>query len=177
MAFGATGAIGAVAGTALNRLISGRALLLAFALLLLMAAAAMLLRRDDPVERVGDSSLARVGAVGVGTGVLTGFFGVGGGLLIVPALALLLGLPLTLAMGTSLLVIALTSAAAFVAHLASGSIDCAVALTFTVAAIAGALAGRRVGTHVEPRRLGQLFALLLIGVVVFLVAENASSAV
>ena len=80
--------------------------------------------------------IARVGAVGVGTGVLTGFFGVGGGLLIVPALALFLGLSLTLAVGTSLLVIALTSAAAFVAHLVSGSIDWAVALTFTAAAIA-----------------------------------------
>jgi uncharacterized protein len=177
LAFGAAGAIGALAGTALNRLIGAQALLLAFALLLLAAAAAMLLRRADPVEQVGDSSIARVGAVGVGTGVLTGFFGVGGGFLIVPALALLLGLPLTLAVGTSLLVIALTSAAAFVAHLASGSIDWAVALTFTAAAIAGALAGRRVGANVQPRRLGQLFALLLIGVAAFLVAANASSAV
>lgn len=79
LAFGAAGAIGALAGTALNRLIGAQALLLAFALLLLAAAAAMLRRRDDPVERVGDSSIARVGAVGVGTGVLTGFFGVGGG--------------------------------------------------------------------------------------------------
>ena len=67
-------------------------------------------------------------------------------------------------MGTSLLVIALTSAAAFVAHLVSGSIDWAVALTFTAAAIAGA-----------PAR--PLFALLLIGVAAFLVAANASSAV
>jgi hypothetical protein len=177
LAFGAAGAIGAVAGTALNRLIGGRALLLAFALLLLAAAAAMLLRRENPVERRRNSSLARVGAVGIGTGVLTGFFGVGGGFLIVPALVLLLGLPLSLAVGTSLMVIALTSAAALAAHLASGGIDWAVALTFTAAAIAGALAGRRVGAHVKPRRLGQLFALLLIGVAVFLVAANASAAV
>ena len=84
-------------------------------------------------------------------GVLTGFFGVGGGFLIVPSLVPLLGVPLTLAVGTSLLVIALTSA--------------------------GALAGRRVGAHVEPRRLGHLFALLVIGVAVFLVAENAFAAV
>ena len=117
-----------------------------------------------------------MGAVGVGTGVLTGFFRVSG-FLIVPTFALLLGLPLTLAVGTSLLVIALTSAAAFVAHLASGSIDWAVALTFTAAAIAGALAGRRVGDLVQPRRLGQLFALLLIGVAVSSSARIASSAV
>jgi uncharacterized membrane protein YfcA len=177
LAFGAAGAVGAIAGTALNRLISGRALLLAFALLLLAAAVAMLLRREDPREQGGDASLARVGAVGVGAGVLTGFFGVGGGFVIVPALVLLLGVPLTLAVGTSLLVIALTSAAALAAHLASGSIDWADALTFTAGAIAGGLAGRRVGAHVEPRRLGHLFALLLIGVAIVLVAENASAAV
>jgi uncharacterized protein len=112
--------------------------------------------------------------VGVGTGVLTGFFGVGGGFLIVPALVILLGLPLMPAVGTSLLVIALTSAAALAAHLASGSVDWAVALGFTAAAVAGAVAGRRVGAHVQPRRLGHLFALLLLAVAVFLVAENAS---
>jgi uncharacterized membrane protein YfcA len=83
--------------------------------LLFAAATAILLRRDDPLEQGGDSSLARVGAVGVGAGVLTGFFGVGGGLLIVPSLVLLLGVPLTLAVGTSLLVIALTSAGALAA--------------------------------------------------------------
>jgi uncharacterized protein len=136
----------------------------------------MLLRRENPVDKRRNASLERVGAVGVGTGILTGFFGVGGGFLIVPALALLLGLPLSLAVRTSLMVIALTSAAALAAHLASGGIDWAVALTFTAAAIAGALAGRRVGAHVEPRRLAQLFALLLIGVAVFLVAANASAA-
>jgi len=63
----------------------------------------------------------------------------------VPALVLLLGLPITLAVGTSLLVITLTSGAALAAHLASGSIDWTIASTFTGAAIAGALAGRRLG--------------------------------
>jgi hypothetical protein len=85
---------------------------------------------------------------------------------------LLLGLPLTLAVGTSLLVIALTSGAALAAHLASGSIDWLIASTFAAAAIAGALAGRRVGAIIDPQRLGQLFALLLVAIAVFLVAEN-----
>ena len=176
LAFGAAGAAGAIAGTALNRLISGRALLLAFGLLLLAAAVAMLLRREDR-EQGGNSSLARVAAVGVGTGILTGFFGVGGGFVIVPALVLLLGLPLTLAVGTSLMVIALTSATALAAHLASGTIDWTIALTFTAGAIVGALAGRRVGVNVDPQRLGQLFALLLAAVAVFLVTKNASAIV
>jgi len=87
---------------------------------------------------------------------------------------LLLGLPLALAVGTSLLVIALTSGAALAAHLASGSIDWLIASTFAGAAIAGALAGRRVGAIVSPQRLGRLFAFLLVAVAVFLVAVNVS---
>jgi uncharacterized membrane protein YfcA len=95
----------------------------------------------------------------------------------VPALVLLLGLPITLAVGTSLLVITLTSGAALAAHLASGSIDWMIASSFTAAAIAGALAGRRLGATVRPERLGQLFALLLVAIAVFLVAKNAAAAV
>jgi uncharacterized membrane protein YfcA len=177
LAFGAAGAAGAIAGTALNRLVTGRALLLAFALLLLAAAAAMLRRRPDPATPSGNRSLVRVAPTGLGTGVLTGFFGIGGGFVIVPALVLLLGLPITLAVGTSLLVITLTSGAALAAHLASGSIDWMIASSFTAAAIAGALAGRRLGATVRPERLGQLFALLLVAIAVFLVAKNAAAAV
>jgi uncharacterized protein len=118
----------------------------------------------------------RVAPAGLGTGVLTGFFGVGGGFVIVPALVLL-ALPITRAIGTSLLVIALSSGAALAAHLAGGSIDWAIASSLGGAAIAGALAGRRLGTTVRPQRLGQLFALLLIAIAVFLVAKNAAAAV
>jgi uncharacterized protein len=177
LAFSAAGAAGTIAGTALNRLVSGRALLLAFALLLLAAAAAMLRRWPGPPEPGGSLSLERVAPAGLATGVLTGFFGVGGGFVIVPALVLLLGLPITLAVGTSLLVIALTSAAALASHLASGSINWSIALVFTGAAIAGALAGRRLGARVSAERLGQLFALLLVAIAAFLVAKNAAAAV
>jgi uncharacterized protein len=173
LTFGASGAAGAIAGTALNRIVGGRAILLAFAALLLAAAVAMLRRGPESPTHGRKTSFARVAPVGLATGVLTGFFGVGGGFVIVPALVLLLGLPLTLAIGTSLLVIALTSAAALAAHLASGSIDWLIASTFTGAAIAGALAGRRLGAIINPRRLGQLFALLLVAIAVVLVAKNA----
>lgn len=172
LTFGAAGAAGAVVGTALNRLVGGRAILLAFAMLLLVAAVTMLRRGPESPTRDRKLSFVQVAPVGLGTGVLTGFFGVGGGFVIVPALVLLLGLPLTLAVGTSLLVIALTSGAALAAHLASGSIDWIIASIFTAAAIAGALTGRRLGTIISPQRLGHLFALLLVAIAVFIVAEN-----
>jgi uncharacterized membrane protein YfcA len=170
--FGAAGAIGAVAGTYLNRVVGERVLLLAFALLLLAAAAAMLLRGAGLVAQRGDAALARVAAVGIGTGALTGFLGVGGGFVIVPALVLLLGLPVTLAVGTSLLVIALTSATALAAHLSTGGIDWRIAVTFAVGAIAGTLGGRCAGTYIKAARFSQLFAVLLVTVAVFVVVEN-----
>jgi uncharacterized membrane protein YfcA len=172
LAFGAAGAAGSIGGTALNRLVGGRALLLAFAVLMLVAAVAMARRRPAPGSGA-TRSLVRIAPVGLGTGLLTGFFGVGGGFVIVPALVLLLGLPITRAVGTSLLVIALTSAAALAAHLASGGIDWTIASALTGAAMAGALAGRRLGSTLRPERLGQAFAVLLVAIAVFLVAENA----
>jgi uncharacterized membrane protein YfcA len=132
--------------------------------------------RRRPASGFPDArSLVRVAPVGLGTGLLTGFFGVGGGFVIVPSLVLLLGLPISRAVGTSLLVIALTSAAALAAHLASGSIDWTIASVLTAAAMAGVLAGRRFGSSLRPERLGQAFAVLLVAVALLLVVENAAA--
>jgi uncharacterized membrane protein YfcA len=106
------------------------------------------------------------------TGVLTGFLGIGGGFVIVPVLVLLLGLPMQAAVGTSLAIIALTSAAAFAAHVATGDIDWAVASSFAGIAILGALAGRRIGSRLDQRQLAAAFTALLVVVAVLLVAEN-----
>ena len=121
-----------------------------FALLLLGAAYALVKDRTDrmagPVEDGKAPAWARVTTAGAATGLLTGFFGVGGGFVIVPALALVLGLPLALAVGTSLLVIALTSAVALAAHLASGTLNLPLSTAFTLAAVVGA-----VSRHAAPR--------------------------
>lgn len=107
--------------------------------------------------------------------MLTGLFGVGGGFLIVPALTTLLGLPMRTAVGTSLLVIALTSGAALVGHLATGTIDWALALAFAGAAIAGAVAGRRLSRLVPARTLRHLFAMLLVAAAALVLLENLAS--
>jgi uncharacterized protein len=177
LAFGGAGAGGAIVGTALNRLVNGRALLLAFALLLLTAAAAMLRRRPPSATPSGNLSLVRVAPTGLGTGVLTGFFRHRRRLRD-RARARAAARPADSARGRNL-------TAGDHAHQrrrpgrppASGSIDWTIASTFTGAAIAGALAGRRLGASVRPERLGQLFALLLVAIAVFLVAKNAAAAV
>lgn len=179
VAFGLAGAAGSLGGTALNRLVGSRALLLAFAVLLLVAAAAMVRGRGEPsrpeVAARGGRFWARVVPAGLATGVLTGFFGVGGGFAVVPALTLLLGVPLRAAVGTSLAVIAITSTAALAAHLSSGGVDWAVAGAFTAAAVAGALAGSRAGARIHVRSLAGGFAALVLLLALLLIAENVAA--
>ena len=174
--FGVAGAAGSLVGTALNRHVGGSAILLAFAALLLAAAAAMQ-RRPPRADRPHDHRYPhlRVTAIGLGTGVLTGFFGVGGGFVIVPALVLLLDLPMPRAVGTSLAVIALTSTAALAAHLAGGQIAWTIATAFAAAAVAGALVGRRLSTGLNQPRLRSIFATMLVGVALLLLVENTAA--
>jgi uncharacterized membrane protein YfcA len=179
LSFGCAGVVGALGGTALNHAVGSRAILLAFAILLLVAAAAMVRGRGEPrrpeIEARGRNLWRRVVPTGIATGLLTGFFGVGGGFAIVPALTLLLALPLSVAVGTSLLVIAITSAGALAAHLSSGHIDWAVAAAFTAAATAGAFAGSRMGRRTPSHRLAQAFAVLVVGIAVFLIGESVAA--
>jgi uncharacterized membrane protein YfcA len=107
-----------------------------------------------------------VGVIGAGTGVgfLTGLFGVGGGFVVVPALTLLLGLGMAEAIGTSLVVISINSATALAARMATTTIDWRVALPFTLAAIAGVLAGKRLASHLDAERSLRWFAAVLVAV-------------
>ena len=177
--FGIGGAAGALAGTALNRVASPSSILFAFAVVMLVATYAMLRRKGEgngaEIDPRGWELSLRVVSAGVGVGFLTGFFGVGGGFVIVPALVLLLGFDMPVAVGTSLIVIALTSASALAAHLSSGNIDWPVAAAFTAAAVAGALTGSRLGERLSSARLTQLFAALIFAVALFLIAKNAAA--
>jgi uncharacterized protein len=177
--FSLGGAAGAVAGTALNRLADPHLLLLAFALVMLASAYAMLrgrgVRQDEETHADSRTLAVRILPVGIGVGLLTGFFGVGGGFVIVPALVLLLGLPMPIAIGTSLLVIALTSVTAFAAHLASGSIEWAVVIAFTLAAIVGTLAGSMAGRRLSNARLTEAFAGVILALACFLIVKNVSA--
>ncbi len=110
----------------------------------------------------------KIAAAATGVGLLTGFFGVGGGFVIVPALVLALGFDMPAAVGTSLLVIAINSAAALAARL-GGHVHLAWPLlgVFTAAALAGALAGNRVASRVDASRLTSAFTVLLIAVAAY----------
>jgi len=122
--------------------------------------------------RPGGSAAVRRGlkivAAATGVGLLTGFFGVGGGFVIVPALVLALGFDMPAAVGTSLLVIAINSAVALAVRLGGHvHLDWPLLGVFTAAALAGALAGNRVASRVDPSRLTTAFTVLLIAVAAY----------
>jgi uncharacterized membrane protein YfcA len=177
--FGAAGVGTAFAGTAVNHLMSSRVLLLAFAVLMVAVAARMLWGRVEPRGacaapdgRVNwKGCLPKAVATGAVVGFLTGLFGVGGGFIVVPALALLLGLEMALAIGTSLVIIVINSAAGFAAHLQRTTVDWGIAIAFAGAALVAALVAGRFGTRVDSDRLRSWFAWLIVAVSVFVAVE------
>ena len=119
---------------------------------------------------------AMVAAAATGVGLLTGFFGVGGGFVIVPALVLALGFDMPTAVGTSLLVISINSAAALAARLGGGvHLDWPLLGVFALAALSGVLAGNRVASRVSASRLTAAFTTLLVAVAVYTLARSLPS--
>ena len=174
---------GVLAGTALGQAVSGTVLIAAFAPIMLAAAAATWRKangRSDPgpIESSGlicpPLRLAQGLVAGLLVGAMTGFFGVGGGFLIVPTLAIALALSMRLAVGTSLMIITATSVMALIAHLAAGrSLDIGVTAAMTAACVAGALSGVRLAGRVPQRRLDAGFAALVVVVASYLLVSVA----
>jgi len=161
---------GAAGGTALGDAVGGGTLLVAFAGLMLAVAAATWRRGGGRRPPEGDSPppgcpglrLAHAIAAGALVGVLTGLFGVGGGFLIVPMLALALAFSMRLAVGTSLVIIAGTSVTGLIAHMVAGrGLDVALTGTMTAACLAGALGGAALAGRVPQRALARGFAGLV----------------
>lgn len=113
-----------------------------------------------PAHRLADEAV-KVLLAGMAVGFLTGFFGVGGGFVIVPALVMALGYRMPAAVGTSLLVIAVNSAAALSARIGHVTFHWSLLVPFALAALAGSLAGRRVADAVPAGTLSKAFTVLL----------------
>jgi hypothetical protein len=184
LGFALLGTAGAAVGATWSVRVDPDVLMASFAVLLLVVAATMtrrLLRNpggrsavlevDAPIISVSPTFVCdcpralKMVVAGVVVGALTGFLGVGGGFLVVPALVLALGLPMPAAVGTSLLVIAVNSMAAFGVRLAHGvDLEWAPLLLLTGTAVLGSIAGREVAGRVDGRRLGIGFVGLLVAV-------------
>ena len=172
--FGLSGVLGAYFGSRLTYLLSPALLLLSFAGLMLLIAVLMLVKRQDKHEPAPKKMRSTIKAMTAGlfVGVLTGFLGVGGGFLVVPALLILGGLTMKEAIGTSLLVIAMNCAAGLLGHLSYGGFDVGLSALVTAFAAAGTLVGALLSHRASPAHLRKVFALFVIAVALFLVSKN-----
>lgn len=160
--FVSSGVIGAAAGARLTPFLSPSALMISFAVLMVIVGVRMLLPSNAEPALAAECKPLRCLLAGAGVGVLTGFLGVGGGFLLMPALVKFARLPLRAATGTSLAVIACNSAAGFVAHLGDAPIRWTLAAVFAVIAAAGVLAGGKIASKLPENALRRGFALLVL---------------
>lgn len=183
--FGVLGIAGAYVGSRLSATIAPAALLSAFSVLMLLVAGAMFARSRRhgpaapaveegpiitlrPVFTCACPQALKVVVTASAVGLLTGFFGVGGGFAVVPALVLVMGFSMPVAVGTSLLVISINSASALFSRLGHGVVlDWSLIGMFTLAAIVGSLLGGRLATRVRPERLTGAFTMLLVTVALY----------
>jgi uncharacterized protein len=188
--FGSATMLGAYLGAKLatSPLITGTFQMMLFAFMMLLAAGFMINKSAKPVSKVAAKELDLslypkpickycwlwMLSEGLGVGLLTGLVGVGGGFAIVPALVLLGNTPIKQAIGTSLLIIAMNSAAGWLGYLGQVSLNWHLMTSFTVAASIGTIGGAYLSQFVQPRQLQRGFGYLLIAVASFILFQNRS---
>jgi len=177
--FAATGIPATFAGSAIGRLLPDRILLLGFAAVMVAAGSRMLAERGD----IGTACTTSASGInwrhcaprsipaGLAVGFMTGLFGVGGGFLIIPVLVLMLGIEMSVAVGTSLVIIVANSVAGLFSHLSGTTIDWSITLAFAGTAILGSVVAAYFGTRLDTARLQRLFAYLVFAVAGYVVID------
>jgi uncharacterized membrane protein YfcA len=167
--FGAAGLVGAFLGGMLGGHLPGDVLLVAFAMMMLATSFGMIRgRRVDESKRHTELPVLRVLVVGLVVGLVASLVGAGGGFLVVPALALLGGLPMAVAVGTSLLVIVMNSLGGLAGYLSSVHLDWGLVIPVTAAAVVGSVVGGRLAGRIPEAALRKgfgWFVLVMGGVV------------
>jgi hypothetical protein len=177
--FAGTGVLGAFAGAQLGKMVDGRVLLAAFAVMMVVVAILML-RRREPAEdrrvRLDRGNAPALVGTGLAVGALSGFFGIGGGFLIVPGLILATGMPMLQAVGTSLVAVTAFGLTTAGSYAAAGLVDWTLAGVFVAGGVAGSLLGTRAGRVLSARRgmLTKVFAGLILLVAAYTLARSLS---
>jgi uncharacterized membrane protein YfcA len=177
MIFGTAGMAGAFVGGLLGGHIPGQILLIAFAVMMVATSVAMLRGRkkknDDGAAVEHELPLGRVLLDGASVGLVTGLVGAGGGFLIVPALALLAGLPMSVAVGTSLVIITMKSFAGLAGYLTTVQLDWGITLGVTAAAITGTLVGSQLAGRIPESALRKAFGWFVLAMGTFVLLQQA----
>jgi len=179
--FGLVAVIGARAGAELAKLVPGVVQLTLLGAFMIVAAALMLRGRSEQPDagraprarrRSGMVTALATVAIGLGVGLLTGLVGIGGGFLFVPALALFANLPIKRAVGTSLLVIALSTGSASFGYHGQAVVPWRIVMVFTAVAVLGIMLGTRVVERLPARALRRAFAYFLFVMAAFILFQN-----
>lgn len=173
--FGVASMTGAFGGGIAGGYIPGVVLMILFAIMMVVAATAMIRGRKKVSTDAAEETplrFSRVAIIGILIGFATGLVGAGGGFLLVPALNLLGGLPMAVAVGTSLLVIAMNSAAGFAGYLFSVSLDWPIVLAFAAAAIAGSFVGTKLAGIVPDKALRKVFGFFILAMGIFVLSQE-----
>jgi len=181
IAFGTFSMVASYGGAKLAQFLTGSLQLLIFSVIMLAAAGSMWRERredthtDGAPGSYGPMALLLMGGAGLGVGLLTGLVGIGGGFMILPALVVLLRLPMRVAAGTSLMVIAMNAAAGVIGYAGHVEIPWAFLTGFTAAGIGGIIAGTYLAHQIPPRHLRRGFAVLVLVMALFMLFANRNA--
>jgi uncharacterized membrane protein YfcA len=177
--FGGAGVVGAFAGSTAGKAFDGQKLLFLFALVMIVVGVMMLRKRNrtgngDVV--LGRDNAVKLGTYGLGTGAFSGFFGIGGGFLIVPGLIAATDMVMINAVGTSLIAVTAFGLTTALNYAASGLINWALAGVFILGGLAGSLAGTRAAKKLSSTgHLTAIFAVLIFAVAAYMLWKSGQA--
>lgn len=179
--FAASGIAGAAIGSTIGKNFDGQRLLFLFAIVMIAVGLLMLRRRagiGNTDVRLGRENAGKLVGYGAGAGVFSGFFGIGGGFLIVPGLVAATGMPMINAVGTSLVAVTAFGLTTATNYALSGLVDWALALAFVLGGFAGSYLGTRLARHLsqDRDRLTPVFATLIFVVAAYMLWKSAAAA-
>jgi uncharacterized membrane protein YfcA len=179
-AYALAGVVGAFAGSSLGKAFDGQKLLFLFALLMVVVAALMFRSRgDEGIDGVvcNRDNFPKVASFGLGTGMLSGFFGIGGGFLIVPGLIASTAMPIYRAIGTSLVAVTAFGLTTALNYALSGLIDWPLAASFIGGGVFGSLIGAAASRRLSAKKgtLNAMFATAVLLVALYMLTKSWSA--
>lgn len=176
LAYSAAGVLGAFAGSTAGKAFDGQRLLFLFAIVMIVVGLLMLRRKDaggDAGCTLERSNAAKVGGYGLATGAFSGFFGIGGGFLIVPGLIASTRMPMINAVGTSLIAVTAFGLTTAINYAFSGLVDWVLAGVFVAGGLLGSMLGTRAAGLLSSKgRLTEVFAGLIFVVAAYMLWKS-----
>jgi uncharacterized membrane protein YfcA len=177
LVFTAAGIIGACGGSTLGKLVNGQKLLALFSVLMMIVSVLMLRKRSgkgNPNVQLGRDNIPKLVVIGLVTGTLSGFFGIGGGFLIVPGLIMATGMPILHAVGSSLVAVTGFGLTTSANYAFSGLVDWPLATLFIGGGVLGGLIGAGFATKLAVRKgmLNTVFAGVIFIAAIYMLVRN-----